>query len=54
MIKKEKPMMSVTAIIQGTQAQHWARGFSGMSGNNFLVLTLGDFMYEILYALYLV
>lgn len=26
MMKKEKPMMSVTAIIQGTQAQHWARG----------------------------
>ncbi|XP_044726710.1 retinoic acid receptor RXR-alpha-B isoform X2 [Chrysoperla carnea] len=31
MLKKEKPMMSVTAIIQGTQAQHWARGFSGLS-----------------------
>lgn len=26
MMKKEKPMMSVTAIIQGTQAQHWSRG----------------------------
>lgn len=26
MMKKEKPMMSVAAIIQGTQAQHWARG----------------------------
>ncbi|XP_070151612.1 retinoid X receptor ultraspiracle isoform X1 [Polyergus mexicanus] len=33
MMKKEKPMMSVTAIIQGTQAQHWARG-----GNNWLSL----------------
>ena len=28
MMKKEKPMMSVTAIIQGAQAQHWARGNS--------------------------
>lgn len=26
MMKKEKPMMSVTAIIQGTQARHWSRG----------------------------
>lgn len=27
MLKKEKPMMSVTAIIQGAQAQHgWNRG----------------------------
>lgn len=26
MMKKEKPMMSVTAIIQGAQAQHWSRG----------------------------
>ncbi|XP_050497755.1 retinoic acid receptor RXR-alpha-B [Diabrotica virgifera virgifera] len=28
MMKKEKPMMSVTAIIQG-QAQHWSRTFAG-------------------------
>lgn len=26
MLKKDKPMMSVTAIIQGAQAQHWNRG----------------------------
>ncbi|XP_014489099.1 PREDICTED: retinoic acid receptor RXR-alpha-B isoform X1 [Dinoponera quadriceps] len=31
MMKKEKPMMSVTAIIQGTQAQHWARGNTWLS-----------------------
>ncbi|XP_011504268.1 PREDICTED: retinoic acid receptor RXR-alpha-B isoform X2 [Ceratosolen solmsi marchali] len=31
MIKKEKPLMSVTAIIQGTQAQHWARGNNWLS-----------------------
>lgn len=29
MLKKEKPMMSVTAIIQGAQAQHWGRGIPG-------------------------
>lgn len=28
MMKKEKPMMSVTAIIQGAHAQQWARGNS--------------------------
>ncbi|XP_043273386.1 retinoic acid receptor RXR-alpha-B isoform X2 [Venturia canescens] len=33
MMKKEKPMMSVTAIIQGAQAQHWARGLSLDSSN---------------------
>ncbi|CAG9769194.1 unnamed protein product [Ceutorhynchus assimilis] len=27
MMKKEKPMMSVTAIIQGAQQQHWGRGW---------------------------
>ncbi|XP_025160598.1 retinoic acid receptor RXR-alpha-B isoform X2 [Harpegnathos saltator] len=31
MMKKEKPMMSVTAIIQGTQAQHWARSNTWLS-----------------------
>ncbi|XP_077292907.1 retinoid X receptor ultraspiracle isoform X2 [Arctopsyche grandis] len=31
MMKKEKPMMSVTDIIQGAQAQHWARGIAGLS-----------------------
>uniref|UniRef100_A0A0C9QI16 Nuclear receptor subfamily 2 group B member 4 n=1 Tax=Fopius arisanus TaxID=64838 RepID=A0A0C9QI16_9HYME len=31
MMKKEKPMMSVTAIIQGAQAQHWARGNTWLS-----------------------
>ncbi|XP_015518416.1 ultraspiracle isoform X1 [Neodiprion pinetum] len=34
MMKKEKPMMSVTAIIQGTQAQHWARGNTWLSLDN--------------------
>ncbi|KAL0113666.1 hypothetical protein PUN28_012657 [Cardiocondyla obscurior] len=34
MMKKEKPMMSVTAIIQGTQAQHWARGNAWLSLDN--------------------
>lgn len=29
MMKKEKPMMSVTAIIQGAQQQHWSRSFGG-------------------------
>ncbi|XP_049822638.1 retinoic acid receptor RXR-alpha-B isoform X3 [Aethina tumida] len=29
MMKKEKPMMSVTAIIQGAQAQHWGRTLAG-------------------------
>lgn len=29
MMKKEKRMMSVTAIIQGAQAQHWGRSMSG-------------------------
>lgn len=29
MLKKDKPMMSVTAIIQGAQAQHWGRGLPG-------------------------
>lgn len=29
MMKKEKPMMSVTAIIQG--AQHWGRTLAGFS-----------------------
>lgn len=28
-MKKEKPMMSVTAIIQGAQAQHWGRTLAG-------------------------
>lgn len=32
MMKKEKPMMSVTAIIQG--AQHWGRGLAGLGGPN--------------------
>lgn len=30
MMKKEKPMMSVTAIIQGAQAQHWGRSLAGL------------------------
>lgn len=34
MMKKEKPMMSVTAIIQGTQAQHWSRGNTWLSLDN--------------------
>ncbi|XP_011865988.1 PREDICTED: retinoic acid receptor RXR isoform X2 [Vollenhovia emeryi] len=34
MMKKEKPMMSVTAIIQGTQAQHWARGSTWLNLDN--------------------
>ncbi|XP_015433885.1 PREDICTED: retinoic acid receptor RXR-alpha-B isoform X3 [Dufourea novaeangliae] len=34
MMKKEKPMMSVTAIIQGTQAQHWSRGNAWLSLDN--------------------
>ncbi|XP_043464013.1 retinoic acid receptor RXR-alpha-B isoform X1 [Leptopilina heterotoma] len=34
MMKKEKPMMSVTAIIQGAQAQHWARGNTWLSLDN--------------------
>lgn len=29
MLKKDKPMMSVTAIIQGAQAQHWGRALPG-------------------------
>lgn len=29
MMKKEKPVLSVTAIIQGTQAQHWGRSLGG-------------------------
>ncbi|XP_060518911.1 retinoic acid receptor RXR-alpha-B isoform X2 [Cylas formicarius] len=33
MMKKEKPMMSVTAIIQGAQAQHWSRGLTGFGGS---------------------
>lgn len=33
-MKKEKPMMSVTAIIQGTQAQHWSRGNTWLSLDN--------------------
>lgn len=33
MMKKEKPMMSVTDIIQGAQAQHWARGIAGWTTN---------------------
>ncbi|KAJ8915657.1 hypothetical protein NQ315_003441 [Exocentrus adspersus] len=32
MMKKEKPMMSVTAIIQGAQAQHWGRTLAGFGG----------------------
>ncbi|XP_066255395.1 retinoic acid receptor RXR-alpha-B isoform X1 [Euwallacea similis] len=31
MMKKEKPMMSVTAIIQGAQQQHWSRSFGGFA-----------------------
>ncbi|XP_043590163.1 retinoic acid receptor RXR isoform X5 [Bombus pyrosoma] len=34
MMKKEKPMMSVTAIIQGTQARHWSRGNTWLSLDN--------------------
>ena len=34
MMKKEKPMMSVTAIIQGAQAQHWGHGLSGLRTPN--------------------
>lgn len=37
-MKKDKPMMSVTAIIQGAQAQHWGRFATGF-GNN---LPLGN------------
>lgn len=32
-MKKEKPMMSVTDIIQGAQTQHWARGIAGWTTN---------------------
>ncbi|KAF5288017.1 hypothetical protein FQA39_LY15546 [Lamprigera yunnana] len=35
MLKKEKPMMSVTAIIQGAQAQQWGRGFAGLGPPHF-------------------
>lgn len=38
MMKKEKPMMSVTAIIQG--AQHWGRGLPGLGPSN---MQLGNF-----------
>ncbi|XP_003700030.1 retinoid X receptor ultraspiracle isoform X1 [Megachile rotundata] len=34
MMKKERPMTSVTAIIQGTQAQHWSRGNTWLSLDN--------------------
>lgn len=33
MMKKEKPMMSVTAIIQGAQAQHWGRSLAALGGH---------------------
>lgn len=40
MLKKEKPMMSVTAIIQGAQAQHsWNRGIS--LENNLTISSMG-------------
>ncbi|CAH0557271.1 unnamed protein product [Brassicogethes aeneus] len=35
MMKKEKPMMSVTAIIQGAQAQHWGRSLAGFGPPHF-------------------
>lgn len=35
MLKKEKPMMSVTAIIQGAQAQQWGRNFSNLGTPHF-------------------
>ncbi|KAF5306351.1 hypothetical protein FQR65_LT07375 [Abscondita terminalis] len=35
MLKKEKPMMSVTAIIQGAQAQQWGRSFAGLGPPHF-------------------
>lgn len=41
MMKKEKPMMSVTAIIQGTQAQHWARGNTWLSMDSNMSMSVG-------------
>ncbi|XP_044007784.1 retinoic acid receptor RXR-alpha-B isoform X2 [Aphidius gifuensis] len=40
MMKKEKPMMSVTAIIQGAKAKHWARGLS-LDSNNISMSSVG-------------
>ncbi|XP_065164414.1 retinoic acid receptor RXR-alpha-B-like isoform X1 [Atheta coriaria] len=40
MMKKDKPMMSVTAIIQGAQAQHWGRFATGFGNNLPLGLNL--------------
>ncbi|XP_047000994.1 retinoic acid receptor RXR-alpha-B isoform X2 [Schistocerca americana] len=39
MLKKEKPMMSVAAIIQGAQTQHWTRGIS--LENNLSISSMG-------------
>ncbi|XP_034940747.1 retinoic acid receptor RXR-alpha-B isoform X2 [Chelonus insularis] len=43
MMKKEKPMMSVTAIIQGAQAQHWTRNNSwlGLENSNMSMSSVG-------------